>query len=49
MNNANSDFIGIYLEGTAEEWDAVGFTTSKTMVSILHLIGLQYNNFLYLL
>ena len=48
MNDENSDFIDIHLEGTADGWVAVGFTTSKTMVSILYVIGLQYNNFLYL-
>ena len=40
-NDENSDFIDIHLEGTADGWVAVGFTTSKTMVSILYLIGLQ--------
>ena len=47
-NNENSDFIDIHLEGKAEGWVAVGFTTSKTMVSIFYLIRLQYNNFFYL-
>ena len=48
MNDENSNFVDIHLEGTADGWVAVGFTTSKSMVSILYLIGLQYNSFLYL-
>ena len=47
MNDENSDFVDIHLEGAADGWVAVGFTTSKTMVSILYLIRLQFNNFLY--
>ena len=47
MNDENSEYVDIHLEGTTEGWVAVGFTTSKTMVSILYLIRLQSNNFLY--